>query len=100
MELLWKGFFKKYEIYKSFSEIGKKNYHINTDGLGHNCIERREKMNSIPAICGGISIRKEDLRYGRQYIDDKYIQAVVDVLKGQYIKCGPMVNELRKCVIC
>lgn len=53
-------------------------------------------MNTIPAICGGTPIRKEDLRYGMQYIDDKDIQAVVDVLKGQYITCGPMVDEFEE----
>ena len=53
-------------------------------------------MYSIPAIEGGVPIRREDLRYGKQYIDDKDIKAVVDVLKGQYITCGPMVNTFEE----
>ncbi len=34
--------------------------------------------------------------YGRQYIDDKDIHAVVDVLKSDYLTTGPKVNEFEK----
>ncbi len=34
--------------------------------------------------------------YGRQYIDDKDIQAVVDVLKSDYLTTGPKVSEFEK----
>lgn len=34
--------------------------------------------------------------YGKQYIDDADIQAVVEVLKGDYITTGPKVDEFEK----
>lgn len=48
------------------------------------------------AIHGGTPIRSKGIWYGRQYIDDDDIQAVVDVLKGQYITCGPKVDEFEE----
>lgn len=49
-----------------------------------------------PAICGGTPVRKTKIYYGHQYIDDKDIQAVVDVLKSDYLTCGPKINELEQ----
>jgi len=47
-----------------------------------------------PAIEGGIPVRNTPIYYGHQYIDDKDIQAVVDVLKSDYLTCGPKITEL------
>ena len=46
------------------------------------------------AINGGEPVRKNKIYYGHQYIDDADIQAVVDVLKSDYLTCGPKVTEL------
>ena len=47
-----------------------------------------------PAICGGTPIRDTKLFYGHQYIDEADIQAVVDVLKSDFLTCGPKIDEL------
>ncbi|MBO5056629.1 MAG: UDP-4-amino-4,6-dideoxy-N-acetyl-beta-L-altrosamine transaminase [Lachnospiraceae bacterium] len=49
-----------------------------------------------PAICGGTPIRDTKIFYGHQYIDDADIQVVVDVLKSDYLTCGPKIGELEK----
>ena len=49
-----------------------------------------------PAICGGIPVREEKIFYGHQYIDDADIQAVVEVLKSDYLTCGPKIEEAEK----
>lgn len=49
-----------------------------------------------PAICGGTPVRDTKLYYGHQYIDDADIQAVVDVLKSDYLTCGPKITELEE----
>lgn len=49
-----------------------------------------------PAICGGTPVRDTKLFYGHQYIDDADIQAVVDVLKSDYLTCGPKITELEE----
>lgn len=49
-----------------------------------------------PAICGGVPVRDTKIFYGHQYIDDADIQAVVDVLKSDYLTCGPKIGELEK----
>ena len=46
------------------------------------------------AINGGEPVRKNKIYYGHQYIDDADIQAVVDVLKSDYLTCGPKITEL------
>lgn len=47
-----------------------------------------------PAICGGTPVRDTKIFYGHQYIDDADIQAVVEVLKSDYLTCGPKIEEL------
>ncbi len=47
-----------------------------------------------PAICGGKPVRDTKIFYGHQYIDDADIQAVVEVLKSDYLTCGPKIGEL------
>lgn len=49
-----------------------------------------------PAICGGTPIRDTKIFYGHQYIDDADIQAVVEVLKSDFLTCGPKIEELEK----
>lgn len=45
------------------------------------------------AIFGGKPVFEEKIGYGHQYIDDADIQAVVDVLKSDYLTCGPKIDE-------
>lgn len=45
------------------------------------------------AINGGTPVFEEKIGYGHQYIDDADIQAVVDVLKSDYLTCGPRIDE-------
>jgi perosamine synthetase len=55
-------------------------------------------MNEKLAIKGGKPIRKNYLSYGHQWIDDKDISAVINVLKSDFITQGPKVNEFEKAV--
>ena len=49
-----------------------------------------------PAIAGGSPVRDTKLFYGHQYIDEADIQAVTEVLKSDYLTCGPKVTALEK----
>ena len=49
-----------------------------------------------PALEGGPPVRETKIFYGHQYIDDADIQAVVDVLKSDYLTCGPKIGELEQ----
>ncbi len=49
-----------------------------------------------PAIEGGEPVRKSKINYGHQYIDEADIQAVVDVLRSDYLTCGPKITELEQ----
>lgn len=46
------------------------------------------------AINGGKPVRETPIYYGHQYIDEDDIQAVVDVLKSDYLTCGPAIVAL------
>ncbi|MBQ1688802.1 MAG: UDP-4-amino-4,6-dideoxy-N-acetyl-beta-L-altrosamine transaminase [Lachnospiraceae bacterium] len=48
------------------------------------------------AIFGGTPVRKEKLYYGHQCIDSADIDAVVEVLKSDYLTCGPKITELEQ----
>lgn len=48
------------------------------------------------AIHGGTPIREHRISYGRQCIEEDDIQAVTDVLKSDYLTCGPKVDELER----
>jgi UDP-4-amino-4,6-dideoxy-N-acetyl-beta-L-altrosamine transaminase len=48
------------------------------------------------AIDGGKPVRKEMIYYGRQWIDEQDVKAVSQTLTGDFITCGPKVNELEK----
>jgi len=45
------------------------------------------------AINGGKPVFEKKIGYGHQYIDDDDIKAVVDVLKSNYLTCGPKIAE-------
>ena len=45
------------------------------------------------AIFGGKPVFDKKLGYGHQYIDDNDIQAVVNVLKSDFLTCGPKIDE-------
>lgn len=49
-----------------------------------------------PAICGGSPIRDTKIYYGHQYVDEDDVQAVVDVLRSDYLTCGPKIDELEE----
>lgn len=49
-----------------------------------------------PAVCGGVPVREEKLYYGHQYIDEKDVQAVAEVLRSDYLTCGPKITELEQ----
>ncbi len=46
------------------------------------------------AVHGGEPLRESKLYYGRQWIDEEDIKAVVDTLRSDYITCGPKVKEI------
>ncbi len=48
------------------------------------------------AIHGGKPVREQKIFYGHQYLDEADIQAVVDVLKGDFLTCGPNITSLEK----
>ena len=48
------------------------------------------------AINGGKPVFDKKIGYGHQYIDDTDIQAVVDVLKSDFLTCGPKIEEAEK----
>ena len=52
-------------------------------------------MNSMEnlAVFGGTPVLEKKIGYGHQYIDDADVQAVVDVLKSDYLTCGPKIDE-------
>ena len=49
-----------------------------------------------PAIAGGVPVRETKLSYGHQYIDEADINAVCEVLRSDFLTCGPKVTELEK----
>ena len=50
----------------------------------------------IPAIEGGKPVRDKKIYYGHQYLDQADYDAVLDVLKSDYLTCGPKIEELEK----
>lgn len=45
------------------------------------------------AIFGGNPVFEKKIGYGHQYIDEDDIQAVEEVLKSDFLTCGPKINE-------
>ena len=48
------------------------------------------------AVFGGTPVREKPIYYGRQYIDDDDISAVVEVLKSDFLTTGPKIPELEE----
>ena len=48
------------------------------------------------AIFGGTPVRETPIYYGKQFIDDDDVAAVVETLKSDLITCGPKVEELEQ----
>ncbi len=48
------------------------------------------------AIFGGEPVRKNKIFYGKQWIDEDDIEAVTEVLRSDYVTCGPNVTKLEK----
>ncbi len=55
-------------------------------------------MDRTPAIKGGTPIRTKNLYYGHQYLDKQDYEAVLAVLKSDYLTCGPKITELEQCL--
>ena len=49
-----------------------------------------------PAIEGGTPVRSTKIFYGHQHLDQADYDAVLDVLKSDYLTCGPKINELEE----
>lgn len=48
------------------------------------------------AINGGQPVRREKLYYGHQFIEEDDIKAVENVLRGDYLTCGPYVSGMER----
>ena len=53
-------------------------------------------MQDTLAINGGTPVRDKYLSYGKQCIDEKDIEAVIEVLKGDYLTTGPYVKAFEQ----
>ena len=53
-------------------------------------------MRARLAIGGGAPVRETLLPYGRQSLDEEDIQAVVEVLRSDWLTTGPKVEEFEK----
>ncbi len=49
-----------------------------------------------PAICGGTPACATSLQYGKQYIDESDIRAVEEVMKSDFLTCGPRIPALEQ----
>lgn len=48
------------------------------------------------ALFGGKPVLEQRIGYGHQYIDEADIQAVVNVLRSDFLTCGPKIEEAEK----
>lgn len=53
-------------------------------------------MSEKPAIAGGAPVRDTKIFYGHQCLDEADCQAVLDVLRSDYLTCGPRIDELER----
>lgn len=58
------------------------------------CYREDERSMEKPAICGGTPVRDTKIYYGHQYLDQADYDAVLEVLKSDYLTCGPKIQEL------
>ena len=52
----------------------------------------------ILGIQGGNPVRGTYLPYGQQQIDDHDIQAVIDILKGDFLTTGPTIQQFEEAI--
>lgn len=52
----------------------------------------------VLAINGGKPVRASKIFYGRQWIDEEDVNAVCDILRSDYLTCGPQVTAMEKCL--
>ncbi|MGG6407640.1 UDP-4-amino-4,6-dideoxy-N-acetyl-beta-L-altrosamine transaminase [Bacillus toyonensis] len=55
-------------------------------------------VREILAMHGGKPVRETYLPYGQQQIDEHDIQAVVDILKGDFLTTGPTIQQFEKSI--
>lgn len=55
-----------------------------------------EEAMEKPAIIGGTPVRETKIFYGHQYLDEADYEAVLNVLKSEYLTCGPAVTALEE----
>lgn len=48
------------------------------------------------AVNGGKPVRTEKIYYGRQWIDEDDVNAVVETLRSDFLTCGPKVTEFER----
>lgn len=48
------------------------------------------------AIHGGKPVRKSKIFYGKQLVDEEDIKAVEEVLRSDYLTCGPKIGEMEQ----
>ena len=58
-------------------------------------MEEKNIMEKL-AIKGGYPVRGGKIYYGRQWIEENDIEAVVSTLRSDYITCGPKVDEMER----
>lgn len=51
------------------------------------------------AIKGGYPVRAGKIYYGKQWIDEDDVQAVAEVLRSDFITCGPKVDEMERTLV-
>jgi perosamine synthetase len=50
------------------------------------------------AINGGVPVREQMLQYGKQYIDDEDVAAVVQSVRSDFITQGPAIEKFEKAI--
>lgn len=48
------------------------------------------------ALFGGKPVFDKRIGYGHQYIDEADIRAVIEIMRGDYLTCGPQLNKTEK----
>jgi len=61
-----------------------------------NVVKGMDNIMEKPAIEGGTPVRSTPLYYGHQYIDEDDINAVAQVLRSDYLTCGPKITQLEQ----
>lgn len=56
------------------------------------------KKKEVLALHGGKPIRESYLPYGKQWIDQEDIKAVIDILKSDFITTGPTISGFEKAI--